>query len=241
MITIYPYAMLGQADHGWLHARHHFSFAHYYNPDRMGFGALRAVNDDSIQAGTGFPSHPHRDMEIITYVRTGAISHRDSEGNNGRTEAGAIQVMSAGSGVSHSEYNREQETTRLYQIWIAPERTGVKPRWEARKFPVEPVQGALMPLASGRSADLAQAALFIHQDATLFGGRLKAGTRIEQPIVYQAYVLASDGEFEINGRVMAPGDGAEVTGVPVLTIKALTDSEVLVLDVPPQPTHQANR
>ena len=134
MITIYPYEELGHADHGWLDARHHFSFGRYHNPERMGFGVLRVINDDIIKAGKGFDTHPHKDMEIITYVRKGAITHRDSNGNEGRTEAGDVQVMSAGTGIFHSEYNLEDEDTNIYQIWIEPHKLDVTPDWSAHEF-----------------------------------------------------------------------------------------------------------
>jgi quercetin 2,3-dioxygenase len=237
-VTVYPYGQLGHADHGWLDARHHFSFADYRNPERMRFGVLRVINDDRVAAGTGFGTHPHRDMEIITYVRQGAITHQDSMGNTGRTAAGDVQVMSAGHGVLHSEHNRETEDTRLYQIWILPNRQGVEPRWEARAFPKMPVAaGSTLPLlVSGRSedrdADHGTGALFMHQDAAIAGGRLVAGTVIRHPVKHQAYVLASTGTLHVQGALMQQGDGAEVTGTPMLEIVAETDAEVLVIDVP---------
>ncbi len=191
MLTVYPYASLGHADHGWLDARHHFSFARYWNPKRTQFGALRVINDDKVAAGQGFAPHPHDNMEIITYVRQGAITHKDSMGNVGRTGSGDVQVMSAGTGVTHSEYNLEKEDTRLYQIWIAPGEQNVTPRWEAKQFPRDAVTDRLALLVSGRPEDVGKGALFIHQDAAIYGGKLAAGTRLEQPIKYQAYLLAS--------------------------------------------------
>jgi redox-sensitive bicupin YhaK (pirin superfamily) len=232
MITVYPYEKLGHADHGWLDARHHFSFARYFNPARVQFGPLRVINDDKVAAGQGFGTHPHDNMEIITYVRQGAITHKDSMGNTGRTGAGNVQVMSAGTGVFHSEHNLEGEDTRLYQIWIMPNAENVKPRWEAREFPKEPVEGSLALLVSGRKEDTKKGALFIHQDAAIYGGRLKAGTTVEQPIRAGAYVLASVGRFSVNGTPLKQGDGAEVTGEKTLRITADTDAEILVIDVP---------
>jgi len=231
-ITIYPYAGLGHADHGWLDARHHFSFAGYYNPDRMGFGSLLVINDDTIAAKRGFGTHPHDNMEIITYVRQGAITHQDSMGNSGRTEAGDVQVMSAGTGVRHSEHNMENEATRLYQIWITPNVRNVNPRWEAKAFPKIPVIDQLALLVSGMPEHADKEALFIYQDAAIYGGKLKAGTTLTQTIKHQAYVLASVGSFSINGVSMKQGDGAEVLGEKNLTITAGTDAEVLVIDVP---------
>lgn len=235
MITIYPYETLGQADHGWLRARHHFSFARYHNPQRVGFGALRVINDDIVRGGTGFDTHPHRDMEIITYVRKGAITHRDSQNNEGRTAAGDVQVMSAGTGVFHSEYNLEDEDTSLYQIWIEPAQKNVAPRWEARNFPKHPVKEALIPLVSGRDADLERGALFIHQDAAIHGGQLIKDTTLRHSLTYQGYVLVSQGEILLNGKPMKKGDGAEVTDERELIITAITDAEVLVIDIPPAP------
>ena len=135
MIELRPFDSLGAANHGWLDAHHHFSFAGYHDPSRVHWGALRVWNDDIIAAKSGFPAHPHSDMEIITYVRSGAITHRDSMGNEGRTEAGDVQVMSAGTGVQHSEYNLEDEDTSIFQIWIIPEERGGDPEWGARPFP----------------------------------------------------------------------------------------------------------
>ncbi|CAE6926912.1 Pirin domain-containing protein [Pseudomonas marincola] len=135
MIEVRPFEQLGGANHGWLAARHHFSFAEYYDPKRMAWGQLRVWNDDEIAPQTGFPPHPHRDMEIITYVRKGAITHQDNLGNKGRTEAGDVQVMSAGTGITHSEYNLEDETTQIFQIWIMPNQFNSAPSWGAKPFP----------------------------------------------------------------------------------------------------------
>ena len=232
MITIYPYENLGHANHGWLDARHHFSFASYRNPTRTGFGTLLVINDDRIAAGGGFAPHPHNNMEIITYVRQGAITHKDSMGNVGRTGAGDVQVMSAGTGVTHSEFNAEKEDTKLYQIWILPNEQGVTPRWKAKQFPKEPVTDALPTLVSGQAQHAGKDSLFIHQDAAIYGGRLKAGTIITQHIKHQAYVLASEGSFTINGVAMKQGDGAEIVQLDSVSITATTDAEILVIDVP---------
>lgn len=232
MLTLYPYAGLGHADHGWLNARHHFSFASYHNPRRMQFGTLRVINDDKVAAGKGFGTHPHDNMEIITYVRAGAITHRDSMGNEGRTGAGDVQVMSAGTGVTHSEVNLEHEDTRLYQIWIEPNARNVAPRWDAQAFPKAPVTDALHLLVSGQPEHAGRAALMIHQDAAIYGGRLNAGTSLKQTIKHQAYVLASLGSFSVNGTAMQAGDGAEITGEKTLAITALTDAEILIIDAP---------
>jgi hypothetical protein len=231
MIKIYPYESLGEAKHGWLHARHHFSFAEYHNPGRMHFGNLRVINDDIIAAKTGFPKHPHQNMEIITYVRSGAITHKDSMGNQGRTAAGDVQVMSAGTGVTHSEYNLEDEATTLYQIWIFPNKQDVTPRWDAMQFPKEVLQDKLKLLVSGRNEDQGKA-LFINQDAAIYGGRIGQGMKITQEIKHQAYILASGGEISINGTKLKQGDGAEVTALKKFEITTLTEAEILVIDVP---------
>lgn len=228
MLTVYSYENLGHANHGWLDARHHFSFGSYHDPKRMGFGTLRVINDDIIKAGEGFGTHPHRDMEIITYVRKGAITHRDSNGNEGRTQAGDVQVMSAGSGIRHSEHNLETEDTNLYQIWIEPREQGVQPDWDSHKFPKEPVTDELKLLVSGDG----DAPLYIHQDARIYAGTLQKGATLSHPIKHQAYLLVSEGELEVDGTPLKKGDGAEITQQELTEIKALTDAEVLVIDAP---------
>jgi len=230
-IVIHKSASRGIANHGWLQSRHTFSFANYYNPERMHFGVLRVLNDDIVDAGMGFSKHPHDNMEIITYVREGAITHRDSMGNVGRTEAGDVQVMSAGTGVQHSEHNLEDVPTRLYQIWIQPIERNVKPRWEARQFPKEPVTDKLHLLVSGEPEDGGDA-LFIHQYASISGGRLTQGTQVSHALRHNAYVLVSQGEVSVDGQTLKQGDGAEIEGKSTISIRALADAEVLVIDVP---------
>ncbi|MDX1974074.1 MAG: pirin family protein [Rickettsiales bacterium] len=237
MITIFPYENLGHANHGWLDARHHFSFASYYDPKRVGFGELLVINDDKVSSGRGFATHPHDNMEIITYVREGAITHKDSLGNVGRTEAGDVQVMSAGSGVFHSEYNAEPVDTTLYQIWIKPNRRDVKPRWETKQFPKEPVTDALHVLVTGRIEDKQGEALFIHQDAAIFGGALRKDTQIRHTIKHQAYLLVAQGEVLVNGQKAKRGDGVEISQESVVTITATSDAEVLLIDVPSTTQH----
>jgi hypothetical protein len=215
-----------------LNARHHFSFARYYNPDRVGFGTLLVINDDIVAAGRGFAKHPHDNMEIITYVRQGAITHEDSMGNKGRTGAGDVQVMSAGTGVFHSEVNAEHEDTRLYQIWITPNVRDVAPRWEAKQFPKAPATNSLPVLVSGQPEHTGSDALMIYQDAAIYGGTLTKGATLTQNIKHQAYILASVGQFTINDVLLNQGDGAEIKGDKTLVITALTDAEVLVIDVP---------
>ena len=177
MIELRPFDALGGADHGWLKAKHHFSFARYHDPDRMGHGSLRVWNDDEIAPNTGFPPHPHAEMEIITYVRQGAITHEDSLGHQGRTEAGDVQVMSAGSGIRHAEYNREPVPTKLFQIWIEPSVGGGEPSWGAKPFPKSDRSGRFVPLASGFAGDAD--ALPIRAEARVLGATLKAGETVE--------------------------------------------------------------
>lgn len=232
MIDVLNFDDLGTFKNHWLDAHYHFSFAGYHNPARMGLGPLRVWNDDTIQAQTGFDPHPHQDMEIITYVRTGAITHKDSMGNEGRTEAGDVQVMSAGTGIVHAEYNLEGEDTTLFQIWIHPDKAGHEPRWDARQFPKTPVTGALPALASGRAGH--EDALYIHQDAAVHGGRVETGTSVTHTLGHGrgAYLVVSEGAIEVNGTFIDSRGGAMIRDEETLEIKALEDSEVVLVDVP---------
>lgn len=232
MIKIYPYEELGGMNISWLNTKYHFSFYKYYDPDRIGFGKLKVINDDIVKAHSGFDTHPHRDMEIITYVRSGAITHKDSEGNEGRTEAGDVQVMSAGSGIYHSEHNLEDDDTTLYQIWIEPNVKGVQPSWDTAKFPKECGGDHIPLLVSGREEDSDKNVLHINQDASIYGGRLSEGTTISHPIKNQIYILLSEGEAEIDGSKMKKGDGCEVINQDSVSIKALSEIEVVIIDVP---------
>jgi len=177
MIEHRPLQSLGAANHGWLDTRHHFSFANYHDPERIHWGALRVWNDDTIQPRSGFPPHAHADMEIITYVREGAITHQDSLGNKGRTEAGDVQVMSAGTGIRHAEYNLESEITRIFQIWIFPNQRGGQPTWGNKPFPKGARSGRFVILASGIEGD--SDALPIRADARVLGVTLTAGETAE--------------------------------------------------------------
>ncbi|PPQ44668.1 pirin family protein [Rhodopseudomonas palustris] len=230
MIELRPFDRLGGADHGWLKAKHHFSFASYYDPNNMGHGALRVWNDDEIAPDTGFPPHPHRDMEIITYVRDGAITHQDSLGNKGRTQAGDVQVMSAGSGVRHSEYNLEPETTRIFQIWIEPTQGGGQPTWGSKPFPKADRSGKLVTIASGFASDTD--ALPIRADARVLATTLKAG----ETATYDAekarhlYLVPAVGSVEVNGVRVNARDGAAIHGETKLTITALADAELVLVD-----------
>jgi redox-sensitive bicupin YhaK (pirin superfamily) len=230
MIERRPYNQLGGADEGWLKTKHHFSFAGYHDPDRVHWGNLRVWNDDEIASGTGFPPHPHADMEIITYVREGAITHKDSLGNEGRTRAGDVQVMSAGSGIRHAEYNLEPGTTTLFQIWILPTRRGGQPAWGAKPFPKADRSGRFVTLASGNAND--NDALPIRTDARVAGATLKAGetARYETDAARHLYLVPAKGSVEVNGVRIEARDGAAITDEPVLTIKALEDSELVLVD-----------
>jgi redox-sensitive bicupin YhaK (pirin superfamily) len=231
MIELRPFNTLGAANHGWLDAHHHFSFANYHDRARVHWGALRVWNDDRIAPGTGFPTHPHNDMEIITYVRTGAITHRDSMGNEGRTEAGDVQVMSAGSGVRHSEYNLEDTETTLFQIWIIPDERGGEPGWGARQFPREGREGAFVPLASGAADD--DNALKIRADARVLGATIKAGesaTYVPRSADRRLYLVPATGKVRIGEVEAEARDGVAITALDRVTITALEDSEVVLVD-----------
>jgi quercetin 2,3-dioxygenase len=233
MLELRPFDHLGRYDGGWLDAHYHFSFADYADPARMGIGALRVWNDDAIQPGTGFDPHGHRDMEIVTYVREGAITHQDSLGNTGRTEAGQVQVMSAGTGIRHAEFNREPGLTRLFQIWILPQATGLAPRWETRPFPRS--HGKLEVLASGLDEDKDAPRIF--QDARVAGATLDRGDRITyQPRHRHVYLVPARGAVTVNGMAaegIAVGErsGLVATDEGELTIEADTDCEIVLVDV----------
>ena len=230
MIEKRSFESLGHADHGWLNARHHFSFANYHDPARMGWGSIRVWNDDEIAANSGFPPHPHRDMEIITYVRTGAITHQDSMGNQGRTGAGDVQVMSAGTGVRHAEYNLEPETTTLFQIWIEPKRHGGSPSWGAKPFPKGDRSGRFVTLASGFEGDAG--ALPIRADARVLGATIKKGESLTHVVGdgRHAYLVPATGAIEIDGERFNARDGVALSGGQTITITALDDAEIVLVD-----------
>ena len=224
------FASLGHADHGWLDARHHFSFASYHDPDRMGWGSIRVWNDDRIAANTGFPPHPHSDMEIITYVRSGAITHQDSMGNRGRTGAGDVQVMSAGSGVRHAEYNLEAEPTTLFQIWIEPATRGGTPSWGAKPFPKGDRSGRFVVLASGFADDAD--ALRIRAEARVMGATLKAGETVEHTVGAgrHAYLVPATGSIEIDGERIDTREGVALSGGRTFAITAIEEAELVLVD-----------
>lgn len=229
MIDVRPFAGLGHANHGWLNARHHFSFANYYDPARMGWGAIRVWDDDQIAPQTGFPPHGHASMEIITYVRTGAISHRDSLGNEGRTPAGDVQVMSAGSGIQHAEYNLESDETTLFQIWVLPDAQGGSPSWGQRAFPKRDRAGQWVTLASGqREGD----ALPLRADARVLGATVTAGKRLTLEVDPERhiYLVPATGAIRINGVAAQARDGIAMIGETQLEIEATEDAELVLVD-----------
>src|SRR6202030_2925517 len=221
MIERRAFSELGGADHGWLRARHHFSFADYFDPERVHWGALRVWNDDEIASNTGFPPHSHADMEIITYVREGAITHKDSLGNEGRTEAGDVQVMSAGSGIRHAEYNLEQGPTRIFQIWITPTHGGGSPAWGSQPFPKGDRSGRFV-------------ALPIRAAARVLGATLKAGESVDYALGAQrrGYLVPASGAVEVNGTRVDARDGAAIKDAAVIKITAIDDSELVLVDTP---------
>jgi hypothetical protein len=231
MIQVQPFDRLGWFRNEWLDSKHHFSFGEYHDPRRMGVGGLRVWNDDEIAPGTGFDPHPHRDMEIITYVRQGAITHQDSLGNRGRTEAGDVQVMHAGTGIVHAEYNLEEGPTKIFQIWIQPGKRGVAPGWGAREFP-KGGANTLTALADGRpGAD--GSALPLYADAAVLAGTLKKGQSVRQTLRpgRVAYLVPATGAVTVNGVAVNTRDGATVTGETDMEITATEDAEVVLVDV----------
>ena len=233
MIELRPFSSLGKANFGWLDANHHFSFGHYRDQSRDQWGRLRVWNDDAIAAGKGFDPHPHRDMEIITYVREGAITHKDNMGNEGRTEAGDVQVMSAGTGVVHAEYNLEPGTTTLFQIWIMPDRRGVKPSWGAKKFPKEQREAGFEVLASGRPQDEGNGALSINVDGAVMAATLKKGQTLTQPLAAgrAAYLVPAKGAVTVNGVAAEARDGIAIRDEDNIMITAREDAELVMVEV----------
>ena len=228
MITHYPFDTLGGANHGWLNAKHHFSFANYYDPKKMGFGELLVINDDRIAPNTGFGKHSHDNMEIITFVRKGAISHEDSQGNNERTTAGNVQVMSAGKGILHSEYNHEDEETNIYQIWITPKSKDIEPKWGSAEFPTTTTTDKLKLLVSGNN----DAPLQIHQDARIYTGMFKDNTTLKHLIKGQGYLLVSKGNIKIGDIEASKGDGIAIKNEEEISLECHPDTEIILIEVP---------
>jgi redox-sensitive bicupin YhaK (pirin superfamily) len=228
MIEHRPLATLGGGNHGWLKARHHFAFAGVGNPKHRAIGSLHVWNDDSIAPHSGFPLHAHRDVEIVTYVRDGAITHEDSLGNKGRTEAGSVQVMSAGRGIRHSEFNAEDEQTRIFQIWLTTRTPGSDPRWASARFPRDARGGRLAVLASGNGAP---GSLPIDADADVLGATLRQGETITHALNHgaKAYLVPAVGRVLLNGIEVAAGDGAAVEDESQLEITSLDDTQIVLV------------
>lgn len=221
----------GHADHGWLDTYYSFSFSSYHDPEHMGFRSLRVINEDRVQAGMGFGSHPHNDMEIVTYVVNGKLAHKDSGGNSGTLERGYIQAMSAGSGVVHSEFNgSKKDDVHLLQIWIMPAERGVTPRYADAQFSDDEKRGRLRLLVS---PDGAEGSLPIHQDARIYATLLDEGAEVSHAILSgrHAWVQVVSGTISVNGERLAAGDGAAVSHEQALTIRSETSSELLLFDL----------
>ena len=222
----------GSADHGWLKTLHSFSFADYYDPVNMGFGVLRVINEDRVAPGTGFGTHGHRDMEILTYVLEGALAHRDSLGNGSVIRPGDVQRMSAGTGVQHSEFNHEtRDATHFLQIWIEPSQRDIAPGYEQRHFDDVLKRGRLQPIAA---SDARERALTIHQDAVVYAGLLDSGDRAEHEIGAgrRLYAHVVRGRIEINGQPLESGDAAKCTDDTRFVFAHAHEAEVLVFDLP---------
>jgi len=232
MIERVPYSALGRMRLDWLDSKFHFAFSGEEAPMGYGFGPLRVWNDDVIAPRSGFGMHGHQDMEIITYVRRGAISHTDSLGNRGRTEAGNVQVMHAGTGIRHAEQNEGDEPTELFQIWVHPDRAGHTPGWSEAKFPKADRAGRLVPLASGEAG--VDGALPIHQDATLYGATIPAGATVQHRLREgrRAYLVQAGGHVRVNGVDLTMRDGLAIEGETLVEITAEEQSEILLFDLP---------
>ncbi len=232
MITLRKSAERGHADHGWLESRHSFSFAGYHDPAHMGFGPLRVINEDRIKPGTGFGAHGHRDMEIISYVLAGELAHKDSLGNGSVIRPGDVQRMSAGVGVTHSEFNHAPaDTTHFLQIWIQPEVTGIAPGYEEKHFDAEAKRGHLRLLVSPGGED---GSVKLHQDARLYAGLFDGDESAELALdpARLAYAHVARGEVEINGLALRAGDALKLAGEALLSIQQGRGAEVLVFDLP---------
>jgi redox-sensitive bicupin YhaK (pirin superfamily) len=233
VIAIRRSAERGHFDHGWLDTRHTFSFADYQDPAHMGFRALRVINEDRVQPGQGFGTHGHRDMEILSYVLSGVLAHRDSSGGGGELRPGEVQRMSAGTGIRHSEFNGSAaETVHFLQIWLLPDRAGHEPSYEQRTFPAAERNGRLRLVAS---PDGAEGSTVIHQDARVFVALLGVGHALEHPLApgRHAWVQVARGAVEVNGQRLAAGDGAALSDEPRVRIAGAGEgeAELLVFDL----------
>ncbi|HLA75460.1 MAG TPA: pirin family protein [Gammaproteobacteria bacterium] len=222
----------GHSYHGWLDSYHSFSFSNYYDPEHSGFSKLLVINDDRIAPGAGFATHSHRDMEIITYVLEGALEHKDSLGTGSVIRPGEVQLMSAGTGISHSEYNASAtEPVHLLQIWIEPNQLGVKPRYQQERFPLEELQGHLRLVVS---PDGREQSLMMHQDAFMYAGQLTAGDLINYSVngARKVYVQVADGELNVNDQHLVAGDGLKVLETDEIRLATHQAAHVLLFDLP---------
>ncbi|QDV11874.1 Quercetin 2,3-dioxygenase [Rosistilla oblonga] len=221
----------GHADHGWLDAHHTFSFASYRDATQMGFRALRVMNEDRIAAGQGFGTHPHRDMEIVTYVLEGALEHKDSLGNGEVLRPGEFQRITAGTGITHSEFNPSaDEPTHLYQIWLHPNRSGIEPSYEQKRFDDDKLSNALRLVASPDSSD---GSLLIHQDARIYLSKLDANHSVQTPLAAgrHGWLQVLRGSITLNGEALDTSDGAAISDEPTLELTATTDAEIMLFDL----------
>lgn len=231
MIDVIPSDTRGSADHGWLQSKHTFSFAGYYDPSRIHFGALRVINEDRVAPGQGFGTHPHNDMEIISYVVSGAMEHKDSMGNGTVIRAGEIQRMTAGTGVRHSEFNHSQEEpVHFLQIWIIPEAKGLEPGYEQTLFPREDRLNRLRLVGSRDGRD---GSLTIHQDVDLYASVLESGRTVTLDDVAERriFVQVVAGDIDVNGTRLAAGDGVKLEDQATLTISAIDEAEFLLFNL----------
>ncbi len=223
----------GVAEHGWLHSRFSFSFAEYYNPRKMGFGLLRVLNDDIIEAGEGFGTHPHNNMEIITIMLHGELEHKDSSGSGSVIRPGEIQVMSAGTGILHSEFNHSKsDLVNLLQVWIIPKERNIKPRYDQKVFPLSESKNSLIKIVSGKES---QESLYIHQDAAISYGKLDEGKTHKYEFTFKgngAYLFVINGKIEVDGDIINPRDAAGISEVDDFEVTAMSDSEFVIIEVP---------
>ena len=232
MLTLRKAEERGHANHGWLDTYHSFSFADYYDAEHMGYGPLRVINDDRVHPGRGFGTHPHRDMEIITYILDGELTHKDSMGNGSVIRRGDVQRMSAGTGVLHSEFNASDKTpVHLLQIWIEPERRGIAPGYEQKHYTDAQKRGRLVPIVSGDGAD---GSVQIHQDARVYAGIVGSGDSVTHVLAEgrKAYVHVATGAATVNGEQLVAGDALKVSGELRIAIAGDPEAEVLVFDLP---------
>ncbi|KIO77793.1 pirin [Pedobacter lusitanus] len=231
--VLHTAASRGGADHGWLKSYHTFSFASYYNPERVNFGALRVLNDDSVEGGRGFGEHPHDNMEIISIPLSGALEHKDSMDNVGTIEPGEIQVMSAGTGIYHTEYNKNKdETVKFLQIWVFPNKRNVEPRYDQVKISAPEKPNTLVQILSPNPDD---AGVWIHQDAWFNLGKLEKGSQVDYNFQRKgngAYIFVLEGEIEVNGQLLSKRDGFGIWDTDSFSVKASSAAEFLIMDVP---------